>query len=139
MDEKAFFRSVTEQLLCDERRAEAVTFAVFQELRDRLTPEEVSHVAAQLSKPLKDIWLSLDKPGRAVRKIHETQFIGEVRRIAVLPDDAEAERAVLAVFAALQAALGSPSGREGEARDVFSQLPKDLRRLWLAAAQSGAA
>jgi uncharacterized protein (DUF2267 family) len=139
MDEKAFFRSVTEQLLCDERRAEAVTFAVFQELRDRLTPEEVSHVAAQLSKPLKAIWLSLDKPGRAVRKIHETQFIGEVRRIAVLPDDAEAERAVLAVFAALQAALGSPSGREGEARDVFSQLPKDLLRLWLAAAQSGAA
>jgi uncharacterized protein (DUF2267 family) len=135
MDEKAFFERVAERLRCDEKRAEAVTFAVFQELRDRLTPEEVSHVAAQLPKPLKTLCLSLDKPGRAVRKIHQTQFIGEVRRIAVLPDDAESERATLAVFAALQAALGSPTGREGEARDVFSQLPKDLKRLWLAAAQ----
>ena len=139
MDEKAFFKSVAERLQCDEQRAEAITFAVFQELCDRLTPTEVSHVAAQLSKPLKATWLSLDKPGRAVRKIHESQFVGEVRRIAVLPDDAEAERAVLAVFAALQTALGSPTGREGEARDVFSQLPKDLKRLWLAAGQSGAA
>ncbi|MGO9060729.1 MAG: DUF2267 domain-containing protein [Candidatus Binataceae bacterium] len=139
MDEKTFFKSIAERLRCDEQRAEAITFAVFQELRDRLTPAEVSHVAAQLSKPLKDLWLSLDKPDRAVRKIHESQFIAEVRRIGALPDDAEAERGVLAVFATLQSALGSPTGREGEARDVFSQLPKDLKRLWLAAAQSGAA
>jgi uncharacterized protein (DUF2267 family) len=136
MDKKAFFKDVEQRLLCDERRAESVTFAVFQELRDRLTPREASHVEAQLPKALKSLWLSLDSPDRAVRKIHESQFIGEVRRIAALTDDAEAERAVKAVFAALQALLGSPTGREGEAWDVFSQLPKDLKRLWLAAAQS---
>lgn len=136
MDEKAFFKAVAQRLQCDEQRAEAVTLVVFQELRERLTPTEASHVAAQLSKPLKAMWLTEEKPGRAVRKIHETEFLGEVRRIAVLPDDAEAERAVRAVFAALQTALSSPTGREGEARDVFSQLPKDLKRLWLAAAQS---
>jgi len=139
MDEKTFFKSIAERLRCDEQRAEAITFAVFQELRDRVTPTEASHVAAQLSKPLKALWLSLDKPDRAVRKIHESQFIGEVRRIGALPDDAEAQRAVVAVFAVLQAALSSPTGREGEAGDVFSQLPKDLKRLWLAAAQSGTA
>ena len=33
--------------------------------------------------------------------------------------------------ACLQRALGSPTGREGEAWDVLSQLPKDLKGLWL--------
>jgi uncharacterized protein (DUF2267 family) len=54
--------------------------------------------------------------------------------MAGLADDREAERAVLAVFATLQELLGSPSGQSGEAWDVMSQLPKDLKRLWLEAA-----
>lgn len=37
MNEKSFVREVAERADCDERRAEALTFAVFQELRDRLT------------------------------------------------------------------------------------------------------
>ena len=64
MDEKAFFRRIAGQLHCDERRAEGVTFAVFQELRNRLTPKQVSHVEAQLAIPLKALWRSLDKPDR---------------------------------------------------------------------------
>jgi hypothetical protein len=35
------------------------------------------------------------------------------------------------VFATLQDLLGSPSGTEGEAWDVMSQLPKDLKKVWL--------
>jgi len=138
MDEKAFFRHVAGQLHCDERRAEGVTFAVFQELRDRLTPKQVSHVEAQLAIPLKTLWRSLDKPDRTVRKLHERRFVGEVARIAGLSDD-EAERGVVAVFGALQRLLGSPTGQEGEAWDVFSELPKDLKRLWIAAGTSDAA
>ncbi len=57
-----------------------------------------------------------------------------MRQRAVLPDDAEAERAVKAVFAALQRLLGSRTGLEGEAWDIFSQLPKDLKQLWVEAA-----
>ncbi len=45
----------------------------------------------------------------------------------------DAERGVRAVFATLQEALGSPSGIEGEAWDIFSQLPKDLKKMWLSA------
>jgi uncharacterized protein (DUF2267 family) len=70
-----------------------------------------------------------------VRKVHESQFVGEVRLIAALPDEAEAERAVVAVFATLQELLGSATGMEGEAWDVMSQLPKDLKRLWFGAHQ----
>lgn len=135
MDEKAFLRNVAGQLLCDENRAEGVTFAVFQELRDRITATEASHVAAQLPAPLKKMWNSLERPGRPVRRTHEQQFVGEVRRVAGLPNEAEAERAVKVVFKALQTLLGSDTGQEGEAWDIYSQLPKDLKRLWLEAAE----
>jgi uncharacterized protein (DUF2267 family) len=137
MDDRTFFRKLSERMRCDERRAEALTFAVFQELRDRLTPAEANDVAAQLPHSLKMLWQSFDRPGRAVRRVHARQFIGEVRQIAALPDDDEAERAVLAVFGALQELLGSPRGQGGEAWDIMSQLPMDLKRLWLAASEAG--
>ena len=133
MDKRAFFKKVAQDVRCDERRAEALTFAVFQELRDRLTPGEAADVDAQLPAGLKPLWEFLDRPGRHVRRVHELQFIGEVRLIASLPDEVEAERAVVAVFAALQELLGSSTGMEGEAWDVMSQLPKDLKKLWLGA------
>jgi len=136
MDEHRFYREVAAALQCDQQRADAVTFAVFQELRDRLTPKEAADVAAQLPTGLKRLWQDQDRPDRPVVRTHAQEFIGRVRLRAALPDDAEAERAVRAVFAALQMLLGSPSGKEGEAWDIFSQLPKDLKKLWLGAAGS---
>jgi uncharacterized protein (DUF2267 family) len=133
MDRNTFLRKVEERVGCDARRAEGLTFAVFQELRDRLTAGEAADVHAQLPRALKPLWEFLDRPGRRVRKLHEPEFLSEVRLIASLPDEVEAERAVVAVFATLQELLGSPSGTEGEAWDVLSQLPKDLKKLWLRA------
>jgi uncharacterized protein (DUF2267 family) len=138
MDKREFIHRVAERVGCDERWAESLTFAVFQELRDRLTPSEASDVDAQLPAGLKNLWESLDRPNRQVRRVHGAQFIGEVRLIASLPDEKEAERAVIAVFATLQELLNSPSGMEGEAWDVMSQLPKDLKKLWLNARQRAA-
>jgi hypothetical protein len=51
---------------------------------------------------------NLDRPGRHLRKVHEPQFIGEVRLLASLPDEVEAKRAAVAVFATLQELLGRP-------------------------------
>jgi len=124
---------VMERVGCDLRRAEGLTFAVFQELRDRITPQEALHVAAQLPKRLKMMWMSLEDAERKVHRVSGEQFVWEVRRMAGLADNAEAERAVSAIFAALQKLLGSPTGQEGEAWDVMSQLPKDLKKLWAAA------
>ncbi|HVN27157.1 MAG TPA: DUF2267 domain-containing protein [Candidatus Binataceae bacterium] len=136
MQDRQFFRDVMDRIGCDLRRAEGLTFAVFQELRDRLTPQEAAHVAAQLPKRLKMLWMSLEDPDRKVHRVSGEQFIWEVRRMAGLADDPEAERAVSAIFAALQRLLGSPTGQEGEAWDVMSQLPKDLKRLWADAQKS---
>jgi uncharacterized protein (DUF2267 family) len=135
LNERSFVRQVSERVDCDERRAETLIFAVFQELRDRLTPKEASDVAAQLPTSLKMLWMSFDRPDRKVRRVHEGQFLREVARMAGLEDEGAAETAVAAVFAVLQEALGSPTGTQGEAWHVMSQLPADLKKLWLSASE----
>jgi uncharacterized protein (DUF2267 family) len=132
MNEKSFVREVAQRADCDERRAEILIFAVFQELRDRLTPNEAAKVAAQLPTSLKMLWMSFDRPDRQIRRVHEPQFLYDVGRMAALDTEDEAERAVVAVFGALQDAFGSSSGTTGTAGHVMSQLPADLKRLWLA-------
>lgn len=131
MDERTFLHAIGDALGCDERRAESVTFAVFGELRDRISPEERRDVQAQLPSGLKRLWAPGDRDDGPANRVKREEFVGRVRQRAVLPDDAEAERAVRAVFAQLKRLLGSPTGREGEAWDVYSQLPKGLKELWL--------
>ena len=131
MDERTFLREIADRLGCDDRRAESVTFAVFGELRDRISPQERRDLRAQLPTALKRLWEAGGRDDRPPTRVHRHEFIGRVRQRAVLPDDDEAERAVRAVFAQLQRLLGSPTGREGEAWDIYSQLPKDLKQLWL--------
>jgi len=138
MDYRTFVRTVAERLRCDRPRAEGLSVIVLRELRDRLTPQEAADVAAQLPKELKLIWLEGEDAGRHVARIHRDAFIGDVRRRGVLPDDSEALRAIRAVFATLQRLLGSPTGKEGEAWDIYSQLPKDLKLLWEEAARTSA-
>jgi uncharacterized protein (DUF2267 family) len=135
MNDRAFYREVADRLRCDERRAESITFVVFQELRARLTPTEAANVAAQLPTGLKKMWLENERADREVERTHLPEFIGRVRQHAALPDDSEAERGIRAVFGVLQRLLGSPTGAEGEAWDIYSQLPKDMKRIWLDAAK----
>ena len=134
MDEHRFLKEVATRAGCDERRAEGIAFVVFQLLRGRITPREADDVAAQLPTALRRMWNEGEPPLDAVRYECD-EFVGHVRVGADLPDDTEAERAVRAVFATLQHALGSPDGTQGEAWDVFSQLPKGLKQLWLTASR----
>lgn len=131
MDDREFFAEVRRRLGCDERHAETVTLAVFHELRDRLPEKEAEDVAAQLPQPLKNLWFEPGRAGRPVEKTHRAEFVARVRARVPLHNDAETERAIRAVFAALQHVLESPRGLEGEAWDVFSTLPKDLKTLWV--------
>jgi CBS domain-containing protein len=126
-------REVSRRLGYEHRQAEGVVFAVFQELRDRLTTKEAADVAAQLPASLKRLWLDQERPDRVVRRTHKEEFIGRVRRRAALANDAEAEKTVRVVFRALQRVLGSATGKEGESWDIVSQLPKELKVLWLEA------
>jgi uncharacterized protein (DUF2267 family) len=118
-------------LHCDEARADKVTYAVFQELRVRLTPDEAADVAAQLPRELKRMWQEGENADRRVQRMHAKEFVARVQGRAELADDREATRAIKAVFRTLQHLLGSRTGKEGEAWDVYSQLPKDLKQVWL--------
>ena len=138
MNDKEFITRVAQRSGTDVEGAGAITYAVFQELRERITPKEAFDVASQLPIDLQVLWLENERIDRGVRKTHETEFIARVRYYASLPDLDTAARGVCAVFATLQEALGSPSGIEGEAWDIFSQLPKDLKKLWLSAHEAHA-
>ncbi len=133
MNEKQFLTRVAQRAGTDLEGAGAITYAVFQELRERITPKEAFDVASQLPVDLQVLWLEKERIDRGVRRTHETEFVARVRYYASLPDFESAARGIRAVFATLQEALGSPSGTEGEAWDIFSQLPKDLKKLWLSA------
>lgn len=137
MSDTTVFDEVSRRLDCDQDRAERVVMAVLQELRDRLPEHEATDLEAQLPTPLRRLWFEPGRTGKPVEKTHRAEFVARVRARVPLRDDAEAERAVRAVFAVVQRVLQSPRGLEGEAWDVYSVLPKDLKALWLDARTGG--
>jgi uncharacterized protein (DUF2267 family) len=137
MEVERFVRTVAEQLGVGHERAWKVISAVCHELHDRLTPKEAADAGAQMPGRLKGLWASFESPGREVARIHKAEFVKKVSELAEIPES-EAARAVKVVFGALQAMLKSPTGQEGEAWDIFSQLPKDLKKVWLGAARAQA-
>ena len=134
MEEEKFIHTVAEQLTVDKQQARKIIAAVFRELHDRLTSKEAVDAAAQMPTGLKRLWLAFESPGREVRRIHKSDFIREVSERAEI-QEAEASHAVKVVFQALQTLFHSPTGQEGEAWDIYSQLPKDLKKLWMDAAR----
>jgi uncharacterized protein (DUF2267 family) len=128
MQPEAFYRRVMDAI-GDEDRAGAAraTAAVFRALRDRLTVPEAAHVGAQLPAELKRVWQLGERADRQPQKTHRAEFYGRVAADGNLPPR-EARAATIAVLGALQAQL-SP----GESDDVLSQLPLDLKELWLEA------
>ena len=106
----------------DSREA---TAAVLRALRDRLTPEEADHAAAQLPQELKRLWASGRPPLHQPLKMHRREFLQRVRLDADLKSLSQTELVTDAVFAGLKEQL-SP----GEAGDIVAQLPRDLKGQW---------
>jgi uncharacterized protein (DUF2267 family) len=120
-----FYRRVMGEAGLERDAARRATAAVLHALRDRLTPEEASQAAAQLPRELKLMWGSGEAPGRRPVKMHRREFYDRVRGEAGLASLVDARSATLAIFGALKDQI-SP----GEADDVLSQLPKDLKAVW---------
>ncbi|HXZ88564.1 MAG TPA: DUF2267 domain-containing protein [Candidatus Binataceae bacterium] len=136
MDEGQFLHEVETLSGLTREQSFKVTTATLQELHDRLSPKEANDLAAQLPHEFKAMWHALDAPGRDVRRSHKEDFVRHIADVAEI-GEIEANKALKAVFKALQTLLKSPTGQEGEAWDVFSQLPKDLKRVWLSVAAEG--
>jgi uncharacterized protein (DUF2267 family) len=135
MDESKFLYEVESRALLTREQASKVTIAVLQELHDRLSPQEADDLAAQLPDGFKRQWHAFDAPGRDVRRTHKHDFVRHLVEVVDL-GPIQANGGLMAVLRALQMLLNSPTGQEGEAWHVFSQLPKDLKKTWLAAAET---
>jgi uncharacterized protein (DUF2267 family) len=133
MDVETFLHDIEVRLGTGLSDTKKIVNAVLSDLHDRLTEKEANDLGAQLPGEIKRMWHRLDTPGREVRRIHKVDFIRHVSDAAGIPED-EGRRAVMAVFKVLQLSMHSRTGQEGEAWDVFSQLPKDLKQVWLASA-----
>lgn len=132
MDEETFLSEVSRRLDVSRDQAEELTTAVLQVLRDRIGAE-AEDMDAQLPVGLKRFWQARTL-GEEIIRIHKDEFFIRVAAAARIPE-ADAPRAVKAVFKVLQKALKSPTGEEGEAWDILSRLPKDLKKVWSAAAR----
>jgi uncharacterized protein (DUF2267 family) len=137
MDESRFLHELETRTDLTRDQAFKVTIAVLQELHDRLSPREADDVAAQLPGDFKALWHAFDVPGRDVLRTHKKDFIRHIAEVAEITQG-QASKALMATFKVLQMLLKSPTGQEGEAWDVFSQLPKDLKKVWLASATMAA-
>ncbi len=111
------------ETVADARQA---TRAVLQTLRDRLTPDEARQAAAQLPAELKRLWTTGEREARRPLKLHRREFYDRVKRAADLSTLRKAELATDAVFAALKEQLSA-----GEADDILTQLPRDLKYVWV--------
>ncbi len=128
MDEAGFIREVSARLDVDEETAQAITSAVLHVLRSRLTANQVAHLDAQLPTRLKRFRTRSGLPTRAIR-LRKQEFFRRVGLLTCLPGE-QVPHVTQAVFKVLQEALQSPTGHEGGAWGVFSQLPMDLKRIW---------
>ena len=86
MNDREFITRVAQRAGTDVEGAGAITYAVFQELRERITPKEAFDVASQLPIDLQVLWLENERIDRGVRKTHETEFVARVRYYASLAD-----------------------------------------------------
>ncbi len=133
MDEEGMLFELEARTGLDRDHAHRMMLAVLQELHDRLTPKEADDLAAQLPGEFKERWHSFDVPGRKVAETHSQDFTRHLAQAAEV-DESRAKKGLMAAFKALHILLNSPTGQEGEAWHVYSQLPKDLKRMWIAAA-----
>ena len=116
----------------DRQRAYKALRAVLHTLRDRLTVEEATDLAAQLPMLIKGIYFDCWNPtGKPIKLKTTEEFVNAVNKSfpdpgfpepGLVEDPQEITRAVLKVLASHV----SP----GEIKDVVGSLPESLRELW---------
>ena len=114
----------------DKAEAEQILGSVLTTLRGRLTPDEASHVEAQLPEDMKEVWRGNILQDAAHRlkgpdELDYDEFLDKIKDETDLTRE-RAEAMTRAVFQLLKAQIS-----EGETDHVASQLPKRLKVAWL--------
>jgi uncharacterized protein (DUF2267 family) len=110
----------------DRAQAYAILKATLHALRDRIGPENATHLAAQLPILLRGVyyegWRMANTPSRE-RRVEA--FLDHIRREAPMDSDEDTELAARAVFEVMWDRLD-----QGEVAKVMRMLPEELRDLW---------
>lgn len=120
--------------LSSDERARQVTDAVFETIRARISHGGADNIASQLPKDIKKLWESgmvehLARSLSGVERMDLSEFLARVQNAAHLGSVDEAEEVTRAVFRTLQEQITS-----GSRYAIQSQLPEDIRDLWLTSA-----
>ena len=116
----------------DKQRVYRLLRATMHALRDRLSPEEAVHLGAQLPMLIRGLYFEGWRvTGKPLTERTVDAFVAHVRKEfgTDLGSDAEAEKAVRAVFALLSDKIS-----KGEMEDVRHTMPRPLRELFPASA-----
>lgn len=131
-DGKLFIREISAELggAPDENHAFRVTRAVLHTIRNIFTPEESTHLIAQLPMFIKAIYVDGWKIGKGNRIRSMEEFLSALRANSDRPEvdfgnDTEARRKVQAVMAVLQNHVAI-----GELSDMMDQFPGELIELF---------
>lgn len=117
--------------LADTEQALTVLRTILHQLRDRLTVEEATDLAAQLPVFVRGFFFEGWQPHRVPQKLRTRAAFIDATAVALLPHTIPVERAIRDVFALL-----AHHCDPGEIADVIAQLPSDLKTLWPIEAQT---
>ena len=116
----------------DEEHAFRVTQSVFHVLRDRITAEESMHLISGLPMLIKALYINNWKISKDRKKEDTTEEFydairDQCRRLSGrdFGGDPETKKVVQSVFHLIKQYAG-----EGEIKDIQSQLPSALAKLW---------
>lgn len=127
LDDAGFLQRIADRLDVSPAHAEHVSDAVFAAIRAVLPPVVNDHVARQLPRDLRDLWLGARRPAvdfETREPNGREELLAEIEDSAALPFGISAVDALLAVVYTFSQRLSG-----GEARDVFLGLPDDVRAL----------
>ena len=109
----------------DEQKAYVTLRAVLHALRDRLTVEEASDLAAQIPMLLQGVYYHAWNPSKNPEKYRtKEEFLAKIEQ-ELAAQDVDAETAAKAVFSMLQKRVPG-----GEIDDVKGDLPQHIREFW---------
>jgi uncharacterized protein (DUF2267 family) len=112
--------------LYDRRKAFVGLRAALHALRDRLPPEEIAHLGAQLPMLLKGVYFDGWAPSRQPLKIRQrSEFVERVRHYIGDDPGIDPELCTDALFELL-----SEHVSRGEIADIVQTWPHELRQLW---------
>lgn len=98
---------------------------VLHAIRDRLTPEEVFQLSAQLPMLIRGLYIEGYQISNKPEKYHVDELENRIEKAFGPTQDVDVQQVFKAVLLVLHDHIS-----EGELNDVYGNMPKDIRKLW---------